>query len=124
MAFLALRRWFLPLLLALLTGCAGLPQGVERVPSSAIDDVAATRLAEVALASLGEQEEGAARSGLRLLPAGDQALEARLAIVRLAQRSVDAQYYQIADDASGRQFLRELRDAGARGVRVLSLIHI
>ena len=35
---------------------------------------------------------------------------------------MDAQYYQIADDASGRQFLRELRDAGARGVRVRLLV--
>ncbi|MBS0341916.1 MAG: phosphatidylserine/phosphatidylglycerophosphate/cardiolipin synthase family protein [Proteobacteria bacterium] len=116
-------RWFLLALFALLAACAGLPQGVERVPSQAIDDAAATVLGAAALASLGPQEEGAsARSGLRLLPAGDQAFEARIALVRLAQRSVDAQYYQVADDVSGRQFLRELRDAGARGVRVRLLV--
>lgn len=125
MLSVALRRWFLLLLVALVAGCAGLPQGVQRVPSQAIGDAAATGLAAVAAASLGPQEEGegaAARSGLRLLPAGDQALEARIALVRLAQRSVDAQYYQIADDVSGRQFLRELRDAGVRGVRVRLLV--
>ncbi|MGR4869808.1 phosphatidylserine/phosphatidylglycerophosphate/cardiolipin synthase family protein [Variovorax sp. LARHSF232] len=122
-----IRHWFLLLLLVVLTGCAGLPQGVQRAHSRALGEVAETRLAAVAAASLGQgqgqQEEGAEpRSGLRLLPAGDQALEARIALVRMAQKSVDAQYYQIADDASGRQFLRELREAGARGVRVRLLV--
>ncbi len=117
-----IRHWFL-LLLVVLAGCAGLPQGVQREHSRALGEVAETRLAAVAEASLGKDEEGAeARSGLRLLPAGDQALEARIALVRMAQKSVDAQYYQIADDASGRQFLRELREAGARGVRVRLLV--
>lgn len=125
MESLALRRWLLPLLLALLAGCSGLPQGVERPASQALADASGTQLAAVAQASLGEQQAGdaeAARSGLRLLPAGDHALEARIALVRHAQRSVDAQYYQIADDSSGRQFLRELRDAAARGVRVRLLV--
>jgi len=124
MESLALHRWLMPLLLALLAGCAGLPQSVQRQSSQALDDVGGTRLAAIAEASLeAKQEEGGAtRSGLRLLPAGDQALEARIALVRRAQRSVDAQYYQIADDSSGRQFLRELRDAAARGVRVRLLV--
>ncbi|MBS0450406.1 MAG: phosphatidylserine/phosphatidylglycerophosphate/cardiolipin synthase family protein [Proteobacteria bacterium] len=123
MTLLRFPRWFLLPLVALLVACAGLPEGVERVPSLAIDDGAATALGSTALASLGPQDEGTpARSGLRLLPAGDQAFEARIALVRLAQRSVDAQYYQVADDVSGRQFLRELRDAGARGVRVRLLV--
>ena len=118
-----LRRWFLFLLVAFLAACSSLPQEVMRTPSRRIDDVAATALGAMAEASLGEQEEGAAgRSGLRLLPAGVQAFEARIALVQMAQRSVDAQYYHIADDASGRQFLRELRDAGARGVRVRLLV--
>ncbi|SFN11911.1 phosphatidylserine/phosphatidylglycerophosphate/cardiolipin synthase family protein [Variovorax sp. OV329] len=123
MESLAFCRWLLPMLLAVLAGCAGLPQGVERAHSQAFADTDDTTLATVAAASLGPVEEGGtARSGLRLLPAGDHALEARIALVRMASRSVDAQYYQIADDSSGRQFLRELRDAGARGVRVRLLV--
>jgi putative cardiolipin synthase len=55
---------------------------------------------------------------MRLLPSGEQAFEARIALVRAAQKTIDAQYYHIADDVSGRQFLRELRDAALRGVRV------
>ena len=116
------RRWFLSLLIALLAGCAGLPRDVQRTSSQALAPAADTQLVTVASASLRQEAGGETLSGLRLLPAGDQALEARVALVRAAQMSVDAQYYQIADDASGRQFLRELRDAGARGVRVRLLV--
>jgi putative cardiolipin synthase len=41
---------------------------------------------------------------------------------RSAQASIDAQYYLIADDEIGRHFLRALRDAAGRGVRVRLLV--
>lgn len=105
---------------AVLAGCASLPSGVERPVSHATTDVADTRLAAVAAASIDAQAPHL--SGLRLLPAGDQAFEARMALARAAERSIDAQYYQIADDATGRQFLCELRAAAERGVRVRVLV--
>jgi putative cardiolipin synthase len=105
---------------AVLAGCASLPSGVERPVSQAATDVAGTRLAAVAAASVDAQAPQL--SGLRLLPAGDQAFEARIALARAAEKSIDAQYYQIADDATGRQFLRELRNAADRGVRVRVLV--
>jgi len=105
---------------AVLTGCASLPSSVERPLSQARTDVADTRLAAVASASVAAED--AHLSGLRLLPAGEQAFEARIALARAAEKSIDAQYYQIADDASGRQFLRELRNAANRGVRVRVLV--
>lgn len=111
---------FVLVLGALLAGCAGLPTGVQRPVSQARTDVAETRLAAVAAASMPAAD--GQRSGLRLLPAGDQAFEARIALARAAQKSIDAQYYQIADDASGRQFLRALAEAAARGVRVRLLV--
>ena len=107
-------------LAAVLAGCAGLPTGVQRPVSQARADVADTRLAAVAAASLPAAD--GQRSGLRLLPAGDQAFEARIALARAAQKSIDAQYYEIADDASGRQFLRALAEAAGRGVRVRLLV--
>ncbi|WP_179106934.1 phosphatidylserine/phosphatidylglycerophosphate/cardiolipin synthase family protein [Variovorax sp. KK3] len=119
----SLRLFAMALLLALaavLTGCAGLPIGVQRPVSQARADVADTQLAAVAAASLPGAD--GQRSGLRLLPAGDQAFEARIALARAAQKSIDAQYYEIADDASGRQFLRALAEAAARGVRVRLLV--
>jgi putative cardiolipin synthase len=107
-------------LAGMLTGCASLPDSVQRPVSQARTDVAGTRLALVAAAST--PEESRQLSGMRLLPAGDQAFEARIALARAAEKTIDAQYYQIADDVSGRQFLRELRDAAARGVRVRLLV--
>lgn len=105
---------------AVLAGCAGLPSAVQRPVSQARTDVAETRLAAVAAASMPARDE--TLSGLRLLPAGDQAFEARVALARAAQKSIDVQYYQIAYDASGRQFLRTLGEAAARGVRVRLLV--
>ena len=61
-------------------------------------------------------------SGFRLLADGDHALDARIALARRAQVSLDIQYYLIAADEAGRRFLRELRDAAARGVRVRLLV--
>jgi cardiolipin synthase C len=102
------------------TGCASLPDNVQRPVTHARTDVAQTRLAQVAGAST--PEAGRHLSGMRLLPSGGQAFEARIALVRVAEKTIDVQYYQIADDTSGRQFLRELSAAAARGVRVRVLI--
>ncbi|MGJ7496444.1 phospholipase D-like domain-containing protein [Variovorax sp. RT4R15] len=107
------------LLASLLTGCAVLPQDVLRTASQARTDVEQSTLARVAAASLAA---GPQSSALRLLPAGDQAFDARIALARSAEISIDAQYYVIANDLSGRQFLRELHDAAARGVRVRLLV--
>ena len=113
-------RVLLAALVALLMGCASLPGEVQRPVSQARTDVEYTRLAAVAAAST---PDGSGQlSGVRLLPAGDQAFEALIALARAADRTIDAQYYLVANDASGRQFLRELRDAAARGVRVRLLV--
>jgi len=103
-----------------LAGCAGLPVPVERGDSQAIADVSGTSLARAAAAS---RPEGASDlSGFRLLPDGDDAFEARLALIRRAEKAIDVQYYLIADDRTGRQFLAELSAAAARGVRVRLLV--
>ncbi|MDM0057596.1 phospholipase D-like domain-containing protein [Variovorax fucosicus] len=112
----------------LLGGCASLPDQVVRRYSEAHRDVADSALARIAAATLAETDDPStpaqrgAVSGLRLLPGGDDAFEARLALVRAAEKSIDAQYYLVADDRSGRQFLRGLADAAARGVRVRLLV--
>jgi putative cardiolipin synthase len=109
------------LLAALLgSGCTSLPVDVPRVPTQAIAPAAETRLAQVVQASA--TDEDPALSGFRLLPDGDHALDARLALARRAQQSLDIQYYLIAADDVGRRFLRELSDAAARGVRVRLLV--
>jgi putative cardiolipin synthase len=103
------------------TGCASLPPpDAERPRATALEAVGHTRLAQVARASAADADP--ALSGFRLLADGDQALDARIALARRAQVSLDIQYYLVAADATGRRFLRELRDAAARGVRVRLLV--
>ncbi|HEV7575996.1 MAG TPA: phospholipase D family protein [Caldimonas sp.] len=103
-----------------LAGCAALPMPVERPESHALGDVAGTTLGRVAAASTPDDARGL--SGFRLLPEGDEALEARIALIRDAEKSVDVQYYLIANDRTGRQVLAELAAAAARGVRVRVLV--
>ena len=108
-------------LLALVAGCASLPSPPPpKVQSQARVDVDDTPLARIAAASL--PSSAAALSGFRLLPEAPTAFNARVALMRAAQKSLDVQYYLIADDAVGRMFLRELRDAAQRGVRVRLLV--
>jgi putative cardiolipin synthase len=115
---------FLPsvvlLLGAALAGCSSLPPLPERTASTAMTGTADTGLGALAAASL--EQAGPGESGFRLLPTGDFALDARLALARRAERSLDAQYYQLAKDSIGLQFLRELRNAARRGVRVRLLV--
>ncbi|MET0543548.1 MAG: phospholipase D family protein [Variovorax sp.] len=104
----------------LLTGCAGLPTGIQRSESHALSDRSGTTLARVAAASL--PDDAPMPSAMRLLPDGSQAFEALGSLIDTAERTIDAQYYEVAVDASGRAFLAALDAAAARGVRVRLLI--
>jgi putative cardiolipin synthase len=61
-------------------------------------------------------------SGFRLMAGGYYSLDARIELVRRARDSLDVQYYLIQNDRTGRLFMRSLRDAGLRGVRVRLLV--
>jgi putative cardiolipin synthase len=112
----------------LLVGCAGVPTHTAPPPSFALTDVAGTRLGRIAAANAAPAPDPAAsapsapRSGFRLLPEGEYSFAARIALARRAERSIDAQYYQVQNDTIGQRFLRELRDAAARGVRVRLIV--
>lgn len=102
----------------LLSACIGPPMRPDNVrPSAAIPSSSATRLGRVAAASTPPPQ-----SGFRLVHSGTLALDARIALIRAAERSLDVQYYQIAADNTGRGFLGELKAAAARGVRVRLLV--
>ena len=107
-------------LLALLSGCASLPSPPTKSPSHALADVDDTPLARIVAATL--PAAASQHSGFRLLPEAPTAFNARVALMRAALKSLDVQYYLIADDEVGRMFLRELRDAAQRGVRVRLLV--
>jgi putative cardiolipin synthase len=108
------------ILVLLIGGCAGLPPRGPVEPSQAYTDTDDTALARIAAASRPADAAGA--SGFRLLPTGEFAFTARTALAEQAQRSLDAQYYHIHTDPAGQTFLRELRDAALRGVRVRLLV--
>lgn len=58
----------------------------------------------------------------RLLHSNYEALQARVDLIQLAQRQIDASYYWVDDDQVGALFLSLLRDAAQRGVRVRLLV--
>ncbi|NRF68778.1 phospholipase D family protein [Aquincola sp. S2] len=107
-------------LLSLLGACAGLPPRGEPAASTAYRDTAGTALARIAAASRPAGET--APSGFRLLPSGEFAFNARVALAQRAERSLDLQCYHIQRDEAGRMLLRALRDAAQRGVRVRLLV--
>ena len=114
-----LLRLGLMLMLALtLGGCAGLPPQATRPQVKAIPASVTSTLGRIAAESSPDES----LSGFRLLPIGPFAIDTRLALIRRAERSIDVQYYHIADDETGRFLLRALRDAALRGVRVRLLM--
>lgn len=102
----------------MLAGCASLPKNIERVPSAAIEDTAGTPLAQAAASAL----SGDRVSGFRLMAAGGVAYSARLGLTNNAQRSLDLQYYWVANDAPTRALFAALRRAAERGVRLRLLL--
>jgi putative cardiolipin synthase len=104
----------------LLGGCASLPRDVPRTPSAAVPASPDTELGRIAMAAAAGKDP--ALSGFRLISWSEQSFAARLALAARAERTLDLQYYVLADDAAGRQLLRALRDAAARGVRVRLLL--
>jgi putative cardiolipin synthase len=62
------------------------------------------------------------QSGFHLVVDGIEAMATRLLLARLAEKSIDAQYYVIQDDIAGQLFVGELLAAAERGVRVRLLI--
>src|SRR5215470_13865617 len=81
-------RW-LVVLLAALAGCATLAERPVLPPTYALVDLADSPLARTFDASAPEDKR--ALSGLRLLPEGLTALNARVALARRATRSLDVQ---------------------------------
>ena len=105
-------------LMLALGGCASLPATVQRRAVTALPASTASTLGRIAADSSPDE----ALSGFRLLPTGAYAIDTRLTLIRKAERSIDIQYYLIADDDTGRHLLRSLRDAAQRGVRVRLLV--
>jgi cardiolipin synthase C len=113
-----LRASAVVLAFALLSACGTLPPHVERPFSPAQQPSADSPLVRIAQ----DSSPTPSLTGFRLMPLGFYSLDARIQLARRARYSLDVQYYQIQDDRTGRLFVRNLRDAALRGVRVRLLV--
>lgn len=96
-----------------------LPPHDTVLPSTHFKDTQGTQLGQ-AVAPLIEAHPGL--SGIHPLTDGHDAFAARAMLARMAERSIDAQYYIWHNDTSGRLLLQSLRQAADRGVRVRLLL--
>ena len=101
-----------------LAACGTLPAQVDRPYSPALPQSIDSPLVRIAQESIPEPS----LSGFRLMPLGFHSLDARIQLIQRARYSLDVQYYLIQDDRTGRLFMRSLRDAASRGVRVRLLV--
>ena len=106
------------LLSIFLSACGTLPTQVDRPYSSAQQPSADSPLVRIAQ----DSSPAPTMTGFRLMPLGFYSLDARIQLARRARHSLDVQYYLIQDDRTGRLFMRNLRDAALRGVRVRLLV--
>jgi len=107
----------LPMLI--MAGCATVPENTGRTVSHAMVDTNDTRIGRL------EQNEKSAhpdQSGFIPLGSGLDAFLARAVLAEGADRSIDAQYYLLHNDLTGRLFINELLKAADRGVRVRLLV--
>jgi len=100
-----------------LQGCASLAE-LQKTPSTALPATPGSPLA----ALLPPDLTPGSGSAFRPLAFSSYSMDARLTLIREARASLDIQYYLLADDLTGRAFLRAVRDAARRGVRVRILV--
>ena len=115
----AQRTLVFSLLLALLPGCASVDFDADKPATYALTDTDDTYLGSY-VSQLGDHPAG--YSGFYLLGDSMHALALRLLLELHAARSIDVQYYTVADDIIGEVFFASLVRAADRGVRVRLLL--
>jgi len=118
----AATRHVLGAVLALaLSACATLPPGADfpREASHALPDPAQTKLGML-VADWTRTHDG--QTGFRLLPGGTDSFSLRAEMADAAERTIDAQYFILHGDDTGRLFISRLLAAADRGVRVRLLL--
>jgi len=107
------------LAVVLIRALTKLPDNSQRVSSQAISDGEITALGQAFKTQL---QHHPGLSGVYMLRKGLDAFVARAGLARLAERSLDVQYYMFHQDTVGRLLINELLDAADRGVRVRLLV--
>lgn len=96
-----------------------LPDNTKKASSQVITGGKSTTLGQAFKAKL---QDHPGLSGVYILRSGLDAFVARAGLARLAERSIDVQYYMFHQDTVGQLLINELLDAADRGVRVRMLI--
>jgi len=116
-----MKKFYILILLGffLLSGCSRLPETYQRTPSTAYKYHKSTKIGR-----LFEKEavKHPGKSGFKLIPYGQDAFTARIAMARLAQKSLDLQYYLWKSDRVGLLLANEALKAADRGVKVRILL--
>jgi len=107
------------LAIGFVSGCASLRSDVPRVPSHAFEQPEETSLGRSFAARLAESP---GLSGFHLLASGEEAFIVRAATAEAAQKTLDLQYFIVADDATATLLLYRALRAAERGVRVRLLV--
>jgi putative cardiolipin synthase len=113
------RLTVIALLATFLGACATAPFDYPKVPSEAIADTSDTTIARE-VSDWTDAHGGL--SGFYPLESGTDAFGARLRLMESAERTIDAQYFLMKDDAAGHIFAAALLQAADRGVRVRFLL--
>ncbi len=103
----------------LLGGCASLPENYPRTSSTAFENPESTTIGSY-FAKKAARYPG--KSGFAIIRYGRQAFTSRVALVDLAQETLDVQYYIWEADETGRILIDRLVRAADRGVRVRVLL--
>ena len=103
----------------LFSGCASLPQNLEREPSTALASTDDTRLGRAVTWRVAANP---GRSGIYALTNARDAFAARILLARAAERSLDLQYYEWHNDTTGQLLFDAVWQAAERGVRVRMLL--
>jgi putative cardiolipin synthase len=101
------------------SGCATPRVAVDKPVSHALQGTEGTQLGRL-YADQAASHDGL--SGLYLITSGLEAIGTRLHLADRAEASIDAQYYFVQDDTTGRLFIERLLRAADRGVRVRLLL--
>ena len=111
------------LLFGVLVACAHVPDNSRRTPSWALRDTGDTALARFETAARKDASgPPGSKSGFLMLADGLDAFVARITLARVAERSLDVQYYLYHDDLIGMLLTHALLEAADRGVRVRILV--
>ena len=105
--------------LVLMSLITKLPDNSDRTASMVIQGGETTSLGKAYDTVL---KEHPGQSGMHLLTHGLDAFVGRAVLARLAERSIDVQYYMFHQDTVGRLLIKELLAAADRGVRVHLLV--